>query len=246
MFKFADQPISVMEILTSGFKAYKELFAKIWHILVLYAIITSVFALTVQKIIPSNTTITGLTKIPSDQLLKFWVLSLVFFLLYSFVIFTLMHRIFTLLKKTETPSTVGSSILAVLKKYISLIIASIIIAIITLAGLVVYFIPGILLLILFIFTIPSILFDNKRAFGGIKSGIKLMWGYYWRCFFVMLLPLILIFAENYLLILLPPNAITIISGNILNAIFLALAQIYVLLQYNDLRLRKSIPLQKTE
>lgn len=108
--------------------------------------------------------------------------------------------------------------------------------------------------------IPSILFENKNCFSTIGRSIKLVWGNWWRTFFAAVLPLILIFLVVIAIaamIVFPslslvksPQAAQLaywlgaLIGALLSALSLPLTVSVILVQFNDLKLRRNNSLKQ--
>lgn len=150
--------------------------------------------------------------------------------------------------------TFKQSARAVCSRFLALVGAAILYALLLVAGFICLIIPGIYLSLPLFFFMPLILFDNHSPVAAITSSIKLTWGNWWRTAAVMLIPTLAMFILSLITIVF--MVITEFFFNVklsqgtlwtylldlgislLNAYVGLLTLSFVLLQWHDLKLRK--------
>jgi hypothetical protein len=246
MSKFSDTALSFKEIYLAGIKTYAEAFPKVWIIAFINGIVSAV-GLYVRElympIIPQKAAITASTAnmppiSPHDTAL-FWGWNVVFALVAVLFFAILLQQVFEVIKG-EKAGLLGS-VKFVLSKASVVIIASLITLFLAGIGFLLFLLPGIYLYVLFIFTVPYILIENKGVFAAIAASVKLVWGKWIRTFVVML-PITAIFVlfTGVALKLTQGSSIGFsIASGIIAFLFVPFFTIYILYQFNDLRIRKA-------
>lgn len=140
-----------------------------------------------------------------------------------------------------------SSIQFTTKKYFTLLLGFVVSLLITIGGLVLLFIPGVIVLFILPFVKFHILFEEKSVWSAVKNSFSLVWGNWWRTFFVtfipMLIPIIILLYFN-LCCDYSKNQLTNIYAYFISpfiAIFVTpLFEVLLINQYYDLKHRKLI------
>jgi hypothetical protein len=153
----------------------------------------------------------------------------------------------------------NNAIMAI-EKLPGMFIAFLVYAIPVLFGVLCGLLPGIVLHFILIFLIPMVLFDNHGIKKNFMRCFELVWPHWWRTALTLGLPFLAYFIIViciYLVVglvyhLLPLSSNTILTG-IYYVIGILLSAIYVifwlsllLLQFNDLKLRRHDPKQQAE
>jgi|GEM_PF-3594872 len=246
MFKFADRPLSIVDIYKHGFVFYKDVFSKVWYLIFAGLVVNGIAEFVVSDLI--NPMHKALDKLLPSQLLVIGVLGLVGFLITLFFAALAMYRIYSFgsSNPNEKVSSCFSSALVVLKKWFELISVELLVWAAVMFGLLALLLPGIFLLVLLMFCVPVVLFENAGVFRSIKRSCQLVWGNWWRTFVVLLLPGIIFVSGAVLRAFVQ----SLNKGILVDALFdvfyivfftflFGLVHTFVLVQYNDLRLRKS-------
>lgn len=232
MFAFTDKPQSLFQLWTHGLELFKISIRSVWY----WSLIISVLANLYPIIILKGFDLTTDTILHSKMLISI----LGWFILLPLIIFltlVLIQRLYvTGARKSEK---LHRSINAVRKKFIPLFFTIITLSFLTTLGLYLMIIPGIFVLVLFVFVVPLNLIDNMPIWEACKTSAYLVWGNWWRIFAIVLFPLALLITAsviankfsgfwNYF--------IAILSTSLLSPLFYSM----VLNGFSDAKLRHSM------
>ncbi|HVV68316.1 MAG TPA: hypothetical protein VHE99_04670 [Gammaproteobacteria bacterium] len=265
MFNFATQPQSIVRIFSDSTRLYKTTFLKIWLWQLLWQI-----PLLILSLLDDNSPIAHQLNLPNGTFFSIAgaILALACVLVPLFGCLFNFHRIYNLV--TPPYLTSRASLKIALKKLLPAIGATLLIFIIPtlLWGLVIgveillKFISIPLLIILMIVVGIPLLFatlfffflvgyyqlamvlDNCSAVKSIKASCKLVWGHWWRNFFVLLVfsiiqalvTLLALMLTSFLFSSLPTLGLVI--GMIMVATISLWGFSVLLVQFNDLKLRQ--------
>lgn len=191
MFAFTDKPQTLFQLWTHGLNLFKMSIKSVWY----WALLLSVFANIFPQIILKKTMASMATVIHSE-IIALLVGLLIIFPIIVFLSSILIQRVYIAgARKTERLHT---SILHVSKKILPLSFSVILISFMTTIGLYLMLIPGLFLLVLFIFVVPLILIDNHKVWEAFKTSAYLVWGNWWRIFAIVLFPICLIILASLL------------------------------------------------
>jgi len=115
-------------------------------------------------------------------------------------------------------------------------------------GLVAFVIPGIFVAILLVFYAPLIIFDDVGIMDSFKESAGLVWGNWWRTVGVIFVPgLIILFASLLLSFPLAKFPFAFWAASVaMNALLALLIYCAVLVQFNNLKLIKSMKAPQVE
>jgi hypothetical protein len=255
MFKFSASTLPINRIWENSFGLYKKTVGKTWYLAFIAALLPSLSSFWHKSgTLGTNFRLANLA---------YEILALLIVLYLSSVV---MHYTYTLAASPN--AKIGNSLRSVLAKYLTLFGATFfiylvlfILLIIILAavmgiknietlpvnvllekagvGLIIWLVISLFALILCTFTTPSILFDNRGCFAAIKHSIKLVWKNWWRTFAAFFLPILLICVISILLQETVVNEpLNILVGALFTGLSLPFIQSIILVQFNDLKLRK--------
>jgi len=228
MFKFADQPQTISEVLIDSIDIYKQTFLRVWY---WSAVIPILSALPVF--------ILG-SKDKAAALSGGQVVFMIFIMLIAaFVISLLLHRIYLLVTK-DNPD-ISESISLARNKWLTVFLAMLITGVLSFVGFMFFIIPGVFLSILFMFYMPYILFEGDGVVDSIKNSCKLVWGSWWFTFVVLFLPtLMLVVATSFFTLLMGKDVEygSTIFDMVLVTIFTPFIQSVILVQFNNLKLQR--------
>lgn len=232
MFAFTDKPQSLFQLWTHGFNLFKISLPSVWYWSILISVLANFYPILILK---------GFDMVDGTILHSKLIISVLgWVVLLPIIIFltlVLIQRLYvTGARKVEK---LHRSIILVSKKFIPLFFTIISISFLTTLGLYLIIIPGIFILVLFVFVVPLILIDNKPIWEACKTSAYLVWGNWWRIFAIVLFPLALlilasVFANkfsgfwNYF--------IAILSTSVLSPLFYSM----VLNGFSDAKLRHSM------
>jgi hypothetical protein len=254
MFKFSRNTLSIGKIWNNSFVLYKQTLGKVWYLAFLAALLPSLSSLW-QK-----------DSLAIDFNFGTAIYQLVAILVVIYLTTVILHYIFKL--SSQSDAKIGESLRLVLTKYLIIIGAALlvylvlfILLILILAaifginhlnnipgemllakasiGLAIWLVMAVFIGILCTFIAPSIIFDDKGCFAAIKRSLQLVWGNWWRTFIIFLLPVLIIAIISILLEQLVGNLmLNILVTSLFTGLTLPFMQSIVLLQFNDLKLRK--------
>lgn len=246
MFTLATTPISIFNIWRSAITLFKNVCTKIWPLILLAMLFVGMF----QPQLGSLQGYTGMTqaemlnqmqKQPKILLLLLIVSVALLALLWIYVSNVILHRTYIIGKNFDTSPKI--SFQKVLSKFPKILSATIIILILDIAGLFALIIPGIFIIAMLLFAIPLILFEDCSSFKSIAESCKLVWGNWWRTFIAVLVPIAIVSYVFNILTMFLDKAHLFVVSDILDAIAFGLlfsvSQSLIVVQYNDLKLRKA-------
>lgn len=106
-------------------------------------------------------------------------------------------------------------------------------------------IPALFISILCITVTASILFENKNCFSAIGRSIELVWGNWWRTFVAFFVPLVVIMIIMSILeTIVTDTKLIIVVGSLFSSLTMPFIMSLILLQFNDLQLRKNNSLKQ--
>jgi len=227
MFKFADKPQTIFEVLTDSLTIYKQTFLRVWYWAVIIPLLSSLplfLGLSVEK--------TGFT-------ISQFVLMFAIMLIAAFFMTVLLHRIYCL-ATIENPN-ISETINLAKNKWPTVFLAMFITTVLSFIGFMFFIVPGIFLSIMFMFYLPLILFDNTGVVDSIKGSFKLVWGSWWFTFAVIFLPtLIFVLVTSIISLIFGKNVAywSAIVDIVLVTVFTPFIQSIILVQFNNLKLRQ--------
>ncbi|OGT29960.1 MAG: hypothetical protein A3E87_09495 [Gammaproteobacteria bacterium RIFCSPHIGHO2_12_FULL_35_23] len=181
---YPNQPKGIGGVVGAGWHLYKACFFKILPLAFITAIVGS---------LTDFLEVTRVIAVPvagSNQLVILF-LSLVITIL---IMVWLMGTIYSLLSETALGHSTRllSSLQVASHHYWKLLIVFIITSIITIVGLILVVVPGIVLGVFLIFSLPLVIVDNRGIGGSIGHSLKLVAGSWWHVFMTLLIPIIVI------------------------------------------------------
>jgi len=239
MFKFSDQPSTLSSIYAQSFSLYKYVFAKTWYFALINMAIIGVLKFITTQYIPI-TNPDSFSHLTHPQILVFVCLNFVALLIAIYFIGFIMHKMVAV---TGYIAETNSS-LVIMRKWFTLTMSTFIVLLLITLGIYLFVLPAIFCAVLLSFYTPLILFDNKGAWGAVAGSCKLVWGNWWRTF-AALIPAIFILLFYALL----QQGLLKISSNVFFSfcafaifftIFALLIYAFILVQYNDLKIRKKL------
>jgi len=230
MFSFSSQPQTITEVFNDGWMIYKQTFKSVWWWVFVLMIITSLPLLSSTFIHREVTH--GLSWEDAAYSLFNLVVS-------AYFVSVILHRIYAVVRKGDV--NIGLSTQIAKQKYLTVLLALLIVSILLVLGLTAFLIPGIFIFVLFIFFMPAILFDDKSSIDAIKYSTSLVWGNWWFTFVVILIPVIVMTIIQLLLAILMglENYMGMaIVKIVLGTLFVPYFNSLILVQYNNLKMRE--------
>ena len=240
MFKFAERPLSISAVYGQSFKFYKDVFAKVWYWVAVNMIIMGVIHFVTARYVPIDDKLVAST-LSRTQLLIFMAANFLTFVIAVYFIALVMYRM-SVLAGGSTISN-SNSCREVFRKWFDLSVTKLMIVIILLLGALFFVLPSIFCGVFLAFCIPAILFEDKGPIGSIKRSCQLVWLNWWRTFTV-LIPVGVILGigtlgEGVLHGVIKNGLLVYVITALFFAIFAVLVYAFILVQYNDLKLRRS-------
>lgn len=233
MFRFAVKPQTKLSILQDGVKLYAATLNKVWYL----ALILTIFS-AIPEVFQA---LKGNGGIPPVFTLSQGIYFFIMMFISAFFIGVIMHRMYVL--ATQPKISLKTSFILAKEKWLTVYGAMLIAALIVIAGVVAFVVPGIFLSVLLSFYLPLILLDNATVIDAIKRSYHLVWGWWWRTFFVMVVPYftILVFIIAAVLMVGQDNYLgqalsKIVVMTMLTPFLIAV----ILVLYNDMKLRRGI------
>ena len=241
MFKFAGNKLMIGEIWHNGFALYKQTFAKVWFLVLIIMLVSSV---------PSMLHIDPHT-LKAGHIGALVLLLIAILLIALFLSATILDRIQNLV--SDAHYHISASLRYVLSKYLILLVSVLAAYCVILFAFVVFVLLSnilgtialaiwalfaIFILISFMFAVPLILFDHKGCIEALKASYKLVWGNWWRTFFILAVPMFIMFTAEALVQTLIKNlVVTNLLIAVIGLIVIPYVQSLILVQFNDLKLR---------
>lgn len=247
MFNFSLTPLPIFKAIGEGFKLFSHTFAKIWYWSFLFHIINSLPNL-LLFFAGSNTFQT----LPRPYGVAYFFIFIIIFIIQVYGTIFLMHRIYILGAAPTQPTSDSfktakekllPAIVASVICFVGMMVLGLIAKVLNLSGPLIFllFTPLVLfLLVLLLFYLPLIIFDNLSGLDALEKSIRLVLGYWWETLLVVLTPsfislLLIVFA----FMIQPPNSLGLILSMMVISSFIApLTYSLLLTQYNNLRLLK--------
>lgn len=188
MFTFPDQPSSVAKIIALSWQFYRKTFSKMWFVFALYWL-TSLFWLmgSAFGLMPIDIAHKSPSPRHTAALLIFFSVGAFVTLLALGLKWLALHRIFEL---SRSPAiNFGESVRIIKEKFFTLLVNQFLVALIVILLLIPFILPGIIAMVWLMFCVLLILFSGHTVTSSIRASFDLVWGKWWRTFFVLLLPL---------------------------------------------------------
>jgi len=238
MFTFATTQSSITKLWRDGFSFYKNTFTKIWYLTL--AVTVTIWILQIAgAVIPTTDLNLPFSQIPKRDILILVVLTLVSFLTHSYFIGLLYTRIYNLGKHKHV--SLIKDMQVVRSRFFALCGIILLMACIVILGMLALVIPGIFMAYLFMFSVPLVICENYSIWRALGTSAKLVWGNWWRTFWVMI-PIAVFFYSVYgldaLLVDKIYRGVIGIANIIFFTLFGSLIYTFILVQFNDLQLRK--------
>lgn len=239
MFKFSEQPLSIGEVYGQSFSFYKNTFTKVWFLVFINMLLIGVVQFIASQYVKFDANMT-LANLPKPQGLIFMAANFIAFIVEVYFISLVIHRMNVLaggIADTNSFRAVGG-------KWFTLTMTKLIVVLIVLLGSLAFIVPAVFFVVFFVFCIPIVLFENKGPGGAIKRSFQLVWGNWWRTFVVLIPAGIILFIgsllEHVLYDYIKNSFVLYGITTLFFTIFLILIYAFVLVQYNDLKLRKPL------
>lgn len=235
MFTFATKQSSIVKLWGEGFTLYRDAFLKIWYILLILMLISGLLQYAI-KLVPLDNLMNTKHGINRDAIFL-GLITAVSLMVQFYCIGLIFNRIYNVglgadLKLSKAMKLIRS-------KYWSLCSTTAAVFALVLLGILLLVIPGIFLGIALMFSIPVVICQDTTAWKAITTSFKLVWGHWWRTvavfspiFFIqMLYTSILVWVAH-------KNSLALNVVNILvSTLFSSLLYAFILVQFNDLKLR---------
>lgn len=187
MAAFSEKPQKMIDIWRSTLRLYGDGFFKVWYLAAIVGVLSSIVFL-FQIIHTQHFALNQKMDIESSLI----AIGVGFFLVYFMSV--ILHRMYFIGRGNGVPLI--DSMRLVAKRYLLILVTSVLLFTIIILGLVLFVIPGLIAFIFFVFSEVEILFDNKRVFSAIGASCHLVWGNWWRTFGVILPFLVVMWAVN--------------------------------------------------
>lgn len=183
MFKLAEQPQSIGQVLDSGFKLYRSSFKSILPLAALSGIATS--APTVIQALSSN------PDLPADDGMGLIAsIAFIVFMLFSFLV--MVALVDGMKRFMETGSiALGAAFQVGLKRFLPVVFAMFLYGIACMVGIVLLIVPGVIISLSASLFIYAMVFDGLGPIASLKRSHKLVWGHWWRTATVITVPVII-------------------------------------------------------
>lgn len=192
MFEISTSPQPIFGVLRNGIKLFKKTWLKLLPIAVLLIGI-EVFLI---KFLPMQQMSALMMHNPagfsafSQQISpKYLLLMVLAAIVMPWLSLVMLYRCYQIMIVAD--SGYLGAVIRALFKFFPYFVASFLYMIVVVLGSVVFVIPGVFLLILFMFNGLGILIDGKAIFSSFVYSAKLVWGNWWRTFMVFLLTFVL-------------------------------------------------------
>lgn len=239
MFEFAKEPLALKNVYSDSFKLYKTSFLKTWYLIAITALITFVVGYVNYKYYPV-VKIEDFGLLSEKQKAIFAGLTLVDFVasIYFFaIVLCKMHYFY---HNTYLQENVFK---LVWHRLFSLTIFKLFFIFMMFIGVLVLFIPSIISAVFFLFAFLFIVLEKQGFFRAIASSCKLVYGNWWRTL-VAFIPLGIASVCSFGLQMIASKAnvdktALFFVEMLLSIVFLPLMFSFILVQFNDLKLRKA-------
>jgi hypothetical protein len=239
-----DTPLSISQIFMRSARLWKPVFKNVFPLV----FIAFIFFILPYFIFPELNSVNMADRVGKwfsmgFTLILYWVISIVFYT-------AIYHHVFKFLQ-AETEKF-WASIWVGIKKFLLISFAVLLAALLTGLGYVALAIPGIYLTVVFAIYLPLLITENLNPFNALKSSIELIWLNWWRTAIIVGIPSFLFMLVNLAIEIYALRWLTIphplggeillfhhISKFILAIFYFPFFVTLVLVQVNDLKLRKS-------
>ncbi|MGR9053477.1 MAG: YciC family protein [Gammaproteobacteria bacterium] len=236
------EPSSIGKILDSSFRLYILSFKKLVGLAFIVAIISMIFNIVIQSIMPE-------IQDNSDPAAMMSILptliggSILVGLLSMFFYIAMVYRLDNVANEIE--DNFGEALAAGFRKFPTMLLASILYTLACGLGFVLLVIPGLILSLSLIFYPFLIIVEEESAFEALKSSHKLVWGNWWRTMGVFMVPGVVLFIVFMMLGILaglfasaePGISWVDVVNNLMMVIYMPFLYGLGYTQYQDLKLR---------
>ena len=142
---------------------------------------------------------------------------------------------------TGKPISLSSSLKKVSADFVQLLIGFVIYCIFVLAGLILFIVPGLVIMISAYWFVPLILLDGYSGLESIKKSRDLCAGYWWKSFATIAIPSVISLAMHHLLTIngqIQDDLKTIVLA-LLTTFFVSYLSVLALIHLNELKLRQN-------
>lgn len=230
MVGFATVPLKYKEVWTNTFKIYAKTFTQTWYLALALGFSVSISSLVAY--LPQVNTL--------HFSIVFAIAVVATFFLGVFLMNLIMHRIAAI--GNEQLVSLSSSIKIVFAHYYRLILALLATALLTLAGMLAFILPGIIVGLLVLFVQPFILLDNLKVYEALKSSCVLVWENCWRTFLVMAPMIVINLGLGYLISLTAVHHfwLSFATNLIIFAVYSSFSYALLLVQFYDFKLKQAL------
>jgi len=247
MQQYATTPLTIHQIWSNGLQLARERWRQLYFIFIVNQLI---ILLSVYLFANPNKSLSAIFRDhPGNTLIYFIAASLIILFIYALCF----QHLGSVLQGKN--SSIKDSMRNVVRKFPILIVASILSLFVCALGFVAFVIPGIFIAVNLFYYYPAIIVDEKTPIDALKYTLKLVWGNWWRSFYVVFGPMFiagiiggLISLIIFMFSLFIPGLSTISDylNNIINLLFQAYVNVIIiaiqLIQWNDLKVRKALSL----
>lgn len=248
MFTLAQQPLSIGKVLDSGVKLYLSSFSKFILLSIIYAglnIFLTEYTYSIEKAGYTDTNIPAIITLVLISIVIFFVLYIAIF-----------YRIGGV--AAGRVASIGDSLKFGLRKTIPFFIASLLYGLAVMLGMILFVIPGFILMLSLILYTPAMLLDGGGIISSLTKSHNLIWGNWWRTATIFFIPtaIITVMIMGLLMFFGPaigfgalqqadPTALRDIeryynlSASVVTAVITPLFYTITIVVYHDLKLRKS-------
>lgn len=250
MLQFAATPLAIGQVWNNGFKLARERLLPLYFLFLINQLIIHPLGYFVGG--AHNTLADNFKHHPAIMIgygIAFVIVTLIIYAIGFYLLGTLLKG---------RPYSFMESLEAALKKLPILIVASILSLLAAIVGFVIFIIPGIYIAVAMFYYFPAIIIDEMPIITAFKYTLSIVWGDWWRAFFVILAPMLVALFINAIVTLI----VMVVSGlaqpqgphivarhitEIFNILFQAYMDLFILsvqlIQWNDLKIRKQLQQQ---
>lgn len=238
MFEFAKKPLQFKAIHSNGFSLYKSSFSKIWYFVTITALLNLISGYVNTKIYPISQ-ISDFHALNEQGKMILAGLNLVDFIV---SIYCMALVIIKMYDSNSIKKTNANIFKLAWNKLFTLTLFKLFFLLTFVIGMLLFFIPSIVSIVFFAFAPLLILIEDKGFFKSILESCKLVYGNWWRTLGIFT-PIGLIFLSLTLLQMFLAKAysnsvILLCLYAIVSIAFLPFICSILLVQFNDLNLRK--------
>ena len=243
MFTLPKQPESIGVVLDSGFRLFAASFKKVIGLSLVANVIIYLPVLIIVPFIASSSQppAQGLAIMIAAGMAAAGVLSMIFYLA--------IINIYGNIARNE-PVSIGASLMVGLKRLLPMIVAFILYMLVVSLGMVLLVIPGLILMLTLMFFSVAMVLDDQGMISSLRRSHRLVWGNWWRTATVLTVPMVILivvmmgmgFVLGFLGALLSapevPEVVNLLLQAVVNAFTQPLFYAIIVVQYQDLILRK--------